>query len=162
MNTVRLLAATITCIFSFTVQAQSVTIKELRMSEGAWAGTYSSADAVSHQHIIKQVTAKVYSTGKDGIIFSYTFADGAQHLRGDTILVTNQGKTLAHAEVVQKNAMEDGALQVIADENITENGQALVLRHIYIIGKNRLQVARQVRYTSSGGWITRDEYLLAK
>lgn len=162
MNTVRLLTAVVACMFFFSVQAQSVTIKDLRMSEGAWTGTYSSADAASHQHIIKQVTAKVYGAGKDGIIFSYTFTDGAQHMHADTVFITNQGKTLAHAEVVEKNTMEDGALQVIADENITENGQSLVLRHIYIIGKNRLQVARQVRYTSSGGWMNRDEYLLAK
>ncbi|NCI45506.1 hypothetical protein [Sediminibacterium soli] len=158
MKTVFIVA--LSAFLAASAAAQPVSVKELKPAEGNWKGTYSF-EMEGGKKTVKPVSVRISSMGRNRILVSYLFSDPAQPAYTDTLLITHNGYVFAERTITQKSVTEDGALLLVTESQAHTGNQPLWVRHSYLFGKNRVQLARHTG-DGNGAWHVVNEYLLSR
>jgi hypothetical protein len=148
-------------MLSFSVNAQSLQVKDLSNSVGSWEGKLTYLDYSSGKPYTMSANIKISLTeNSNGYIMGYEYPNEPQANSKDTTYIVN--KLFGKDKIVEfKKAADGGFLLVteIVGEDGNDNKKA-TLRHTYILKSNTFSIIKDVKFEGTDKWIKRNEYLL--
>jgi hypothetical protein len=148
-------------MLSFSVNAQSLQVKDLSNSVGSWEGKLTYLDYSSGKPYTMSANIKISLTeNSNGYIMGYEYPNEPQANSKDTTYITNN--LFGKDKIVEFKKEVDGGFKLVtefAGEDGNDNKKA-TLRHTYILKSNTFSIIKDVKFEGTDKWIKRNEYLL--
>jgi len=156
-----ILFATAFLLLSFSVNAQSLQVKDLSNSVGSWEGKLTYLDYSTGKPYTMSANINIsLAENKNGYIMEYEYPKEPQANSKDTTFINDI--LFGKDKIVEfKKAIDGGFTLVteIAGKDGNDNKKA-VLRHTYILKLNTFLIIKDVKFEGTDKWIKRNEYLL--
>lgn len=156
-----ILFATAFLLQSFSVNAQSLQVKDLSNSVGSWEGKLTYLDYSTGKPYTMSANINIsLAENKNGYIMEYEYPKEPQANSKDTTFINDI--LFGKDKIVEfKKAIDGGFTLVteIAGKDGNDNKKA-VLRHTYILKLNTFSIIKDVKFEGTDKWIKRNEYLL--
>ena len=139
----------------------SVTANELTNLNGCWTGTISHSGTMIRKPF-STTSSLTIASGSDNrqFTFLHIYSTQAGDQSADTVMISNDGRTINGAAVTAKKATTNGVVEIITEEKGMDEdyNQPVLVRKIYITGKNLFGFKKQIRQEGQTDWIDREEY----
>jgi hypothetical protein len=158
-----ILFATAFLFLAFSVNAQSLQVKDLSNSVGSWEGKLTYLDYSTGKPYTMSANINISLTeNKNGYIMSYAYPKEPQANSKDTTYIMNN--LFGKDKIVEFKKATDGGFTLVtefAGEDGNDNKKA-TLRHTYILKLNTYSIIKDVKFEGTDKWIKRNEYLIYK
>lgn len=106
------------------------------------------------------ITLMIDASNSNNIIQVMEYPDEPKANGKDTIRITEKGTKLDGENIVQKQMLPSGDMQIITEKegkDGNDNKKALI-RHTYLINKDKYSVQKDVKFENEDKWIRRHTY----
>jgi len=74
------------------------------------------------------------------------------------VTLSDNGTRLNDIKIIARSIMRKGAVQIITEEEGEDNNKKANIQNIYTIGKNILNISKEVQFENTSEWIKRSEF----
>lgn len=138
-----------------------IELVDLQNLLGEWNGTLTYIDYSSKKPFSMPSELNVASKGNNRkFILSYTYPNEPNANDKSKLKVSKDRSLLDGKPIVSRTQTSDGNTQIITEysgKDGNENQKALI-RNIYIIGKKKFIIRKEVQFDGTKDWIKRSEY----
>jgi hypothetical protein len=150
---------------SFTLWIIRISVREFIPSFGNWKGTLTYLDYTSGKPYTLPVN--LYMDQNAGsltdLIFNYTYPTEPKANSKDIVKISEDGRSLNNERVVELVHGRD--INYISTETHGQDGndhKPATIRHVYALGKEILDIKKEVKFDGEENWILRNEYSLKR
>ncbi len=147
-------------------QKTIVSIADFRPALGSLKGTLTYLDYSSGKPFSMPANVMIsLKAGKpDGIILTLDYPNEPKANGNDTLIISNDGSLLNHANIVSKRKLADGSLEIVTDMDGRDGNdhKKAVLRHIFTISQTKFSNRKEVKFEGTDTWILRNEYRFSR
>lgn len=160
------LSATVILLFSAVIlgktqPANAALTADFDKVLGNWYGQLTYLDYTSGKAVQMAANAEVQRLKKPNqfVLFN-RFSDEPRANSGDTLRITNDGKTINDETVVSRTKLSSGLVSVVTtSKGIDGNdNRAASFRHTYILDDSVFVRKKEVQFVGEAQWITRYEF----
>lgn len=142
-------------------QRSKITSKEFQQILGKWNGKLTYLDYQSNKPYEMPADLEILQIGNSNkfrFINSYPNESSVNSI--DTVAINDNGKKIDNEFIKSKRKLSDGSLEVITEIPGTDgnDNKPALIRHTYLIGKEKFEVKKEVRFTGTTDWILRHTY----
>ena len=136
-----------------------ITPQNLKMLVGDWKGSLTYIDYTSNQPYTLPANLSV-KPGKNEweLLLDISYPNEPKANGKDKIKVSKHGRQLNKRDVVAKEIMADGRVQIVTEFFGKDNRKSALIRNIYILGEKQFIMRKEVQFENSDQWLQRNEY----
>ena len=142
---------------------KTINTTDFRQSLGAWTGSLTYLDYSSGKPFTMPANVTLM-TGTDAIILSFVYPKEPKANGNDTLRIAKNGTEFGSASVTSRKVLADGSVEVITEKNGVDGNEnrKAILRHTYILGKDKFSNRKDVKFVGEEKWILRNEYVFGR
>jgi len=156
-----ILFATAVLFLCLTVKAQSLHVRDLSSSVGAWKGKLTYLDYSSGKPYTMLANIKISLTeNKNGYIMGYEYPNEPHANSKDTTFINDN--LFGKDKIIEFKKAANGGFTLITEfegEDGNDHKKA-TFRHTYILKSNTYSIIKDVKFEGTDKWIKRNEYLV--
>lgn len=140
--------------------AQRVSVNDFADTVGTWNGKLVYLDYQTHQPYEMPADLEVTAIGPNAFKQIHLYPNEPSANSTDTLSIAPDGKKIDNELVKSKRKLTDGNLEIVTEiegKDGNDNRPAL-MRHIYLIGKTKLEIKKEVQFHGAKDWILRHTY----
>ncbi|MCO5948002.1 hypothetical protein [Mucilaginibacter flavidus] len=129
------------------------------MTGKKWTGTLTYLDYTTNKPEVIETELTVAHSIKGAGIYNFytTYPKEASHNSTDETVISKDGKYIDDELVKERTLLSDGTLRFVTTKNGKDNNRNAAYRFTYLIGKTSYSRKKEVCYTGSSSWFTRNE-----
>jgi hypothetical protein len=150
---------------SFAQTTSTISLKDFKLFEGNWNGSLTYMDYSSNKPYTMPANINVKQIRKTNqLVFLNTYPDEPKANSADTITISKDGKMLNKETVKSIQKLGDGNTEIITETTGVDgnDNKPALLRHIYIVGKKKFVIRKEVQFVGQTEWLKRHEYNYTK
>lgn len=143
------------------VQQPKVDSRDLQSLTGAqWRGTLTYLDYRTNKKVSIQSNLNVTPSAGDKTswVFEYVYPDEPKANSKATVTITNDGKTVDGATVVERKRLGGNTTRIVAERSGSDNDKSAVFRFTYLFSARSFSIKKEVRYEGSTQFFERNQY----
>lgn len=159
----KILSLAVFMIVSLFVNAQKVTVQDLKNSVGSWDGSLTYLDYSSGKPFTMQANITVSLTpNQKGYIMAFEYPKEPQANSIDTTFVSGQFFGKEKIVELKNNGNRGYTFVTEIDGEDGNDHKKAILRHTYTLLANTFAIKKEVKFKGTNVWVKRNEYLLNK
>lgn len=137
----------------------TISSDNLSSIHGSWEGSLTYMDYGTNQPYTMPANVEV-KPGKNNyqILLFFSYPNEANANSKDKIKISKDGLFIDKAPVTFKQVLDDNSLQVTTESVGKDNNKKALIKTIYVLGKDRFIIRKEVKFLGSDEWLVRNEY----
>lgn len=132
------------------------------LSGGEWSGTLSYLDYSSGTKEEIPVSMRFEAVNENSMSYLIKYPGEAQHNAREAYYWSADGRSLNDAQIVSRSELEDEGIEIVTEGNGTDDGRSATIRTTYILTTHQFTVRKDVRFSTEGTFLNRNEYTLSR
>ena len=146
--------------FSLSGMAQSsVTTEEFQILLGKWEGTLTYMDYTSNTPYSMPANVTVTEgKNKNQLILHNEYPNEPKANGKGKINLSKNGQAINGSDLISRENLENGDLELVTESMGKDNNEKALIRIVYVIGKDRFIMRKEVKFENSESWLQRNEF----
>ena len=146
--------------FSLSGIAQSsVTVEEFQILLGKWEGTLTYIDYTSNTPYSMPANVTVTEgKNKNQLVLLNEYPNEPKANGKGKINFSKNGQALNGSDLISRENLENGDLELVTESMGKDNNEKALIRIVYVIGKDRFIMRKEVKFENSESWLQRNEF----
>lgn len=146
--------------FSLSCYGQTkVTSEDLQLAIGNWEGSITYLDYQSNKPYTMLANLLVKEgTNENTLILNNNYPNEPKANNSDKIKITKNGLLLNKNEVISREELKNGGIQIKTEHVAKDNGRKARIRYTYSIDNTIFIIRKEVQFEELADWIKRSEF----
>ena len=160
MNMIKLILNAMILTFFLSCYGQTkVTSEDLKLAIGNWEGSITYLDYQSNKTYTMPANLLIKEGNNENtLILNNNYPNEPKANNSDKIKITKNGLLLNKNEVISKEELKNGGIQIKTEHEAKDDGRKARIRYTYSIGNTIFIIRKEVQFEELADWIKRSEF----